>query len=173
MKGPVRGLNIASQASMAKTRGPDDAYTLEDLETSPAAPLLGEDEESAFHHTHPNGIQGDASLLKLPIKAKGWQHHLFPKPYRKALAIAALSLVLLGVCFPLGMRQRGEWEIRDGLFYVDEQPEVHPIRLLISRAQARSMEMERLREEVSTYDRAVENYQQTFGLNPPEGFDTW
>jgi hypothetical protein len=49
----------------------------------------------------------------------------------------------------------------------------HPVAQLIEQAEAKALEMGELRESIRTLEDAVANYKETFGLDPPEGFDRW
>jgi hypothetical protein len=49
----------------------------------------------------------------------------------------------------------------------------HPIAQLIKEAEGKASQMRDLRESIRTLEDAVANYKETFGLDPPEGFDRW
>jgi hypothetical protein len=49
----------------------------------------------------------------------------------------------------------------------------HPIAQLIEQAEGMASEMRDLRGSIRTLEDAVANYKETFGLDPPEGFDRW
>lgn len=49
----------------------------------------------------------------------------------------------------------------------------HPIAQLIEQAEGKAVEMRDLKESIRTLEDAVANYRETFGLDPPEGFDRW
>lgn len=49
----------------------------------------------------------------------------------------------------------------------------HPIAQLMEQAEEKAVEMRELRESIRTLEDAVANYKETFGLDPPEGFDRW
>lgn len=49
----------------------------------------------------------------------------------------------------------------------------HPINELIEKAEQKAIKIQELKESIKTLDDAVANYQDTFGLDPPEGFDKW
>lgn len=49
----------------------------------------------------------------------------------------------------------------------------HPIAQLIEQAEGKASEIRELRESIRTLEDAVANYKETFGLDPPEGFDRW
>lgn len=49
----------------------------------------------------------------------------------------------------------------------------HPITLLIEQAEEHAREMAELEDSIRTLEDAVRNYKETFGMDPPEGFDVW
>ncbi len=53
------------------------------------------------------------------------------------------------------------------------QWEAHPLLELIARGREIAAEHQRTRESVDSLERAVEDYEEAFGMSPPEGFDVW
>lgn len=49
----------------------------------------------------------------------------------------------------------------------------HPIELLIERGRRLAKEQEAKLREVTSVDVAADEYERTFGLKPPKGFETW
>lgn len=63
----------------------------------------------------------------------------------------------------------------DGVAYVDHlgTSRRHPIEELIERGKERFEALERKKEGIKTLGDAVEDYRREYGMEPPEGFDTW
>lgn len=51
--------------------------------------------------------------------------------------------------------------------------EAHPLLELIARGREIAAEHQRKRESVDSLERAVEDYEEAFGMAPSEGFDVW
>jgi hypothetical protein len=51
--------------------------------------------------------------------------------------------------------------------------EAHPLLELMARGREIAVDHQRKRESVDTLERAVEDYQEAFGMAPPEGFEVW
>jgi hypothetical protein len=110
-----------------------------------------------------------------------------PKSWRNprviaCAAIALLTLFLISSCSISGDGQRirpGRVVLERGLMRVGLPsigkafPSEHPIKTLIKRAEEKAEEMKRLRGSIKTLEDAVSNYRETFGMEPPEGFEKW
>lgn len=51
--------------------------------------------------------------------------------------------------------------------------DVHPITMLIEEAKEKKRVMEEKKESVRSLEDAVRDYRESFGMDPPEGFDAW
>jgi hypothetical protein len=98
-------------------------------------------------------------------------------------SIAGLS-VLLESSPGAVARSYGRWTEVNGLIRIASLPDVDPdspvplsggsvIDHLIQEATLKHQEMEELKASIDTLEKAVVNYIETFGMDPPEGFDAW
>lgn len=95
----------------------------------------------------------------------GWHHF-----ERKAQSLA----------FAFGWRPApydGAMTLRDGVAYWPEEEGsingTHPIVMLIKRGRAMHEAQEKKRRRVNSLRRALSDYREAFGMDPPEGFDKW